>query len=152
VQSIPTEAAGREVKAGVPAGNTPHGVSGVRLEDDELQRLRERRLAARASDRPGILRAFASAEKQYPNDYRFPYERAKLGIHEQESKSHADAFSALALAAEKAINNGMAREMLNDLIADKAGDFHKLSHGHHEWTQLAEALKTNDPKLLNATE
>ena len=152
VQSIPTEAGGREVKTGVAAGNTPQRISAARAEDDELQRLREKRIAATASDRPGILRAFASAEKQYPNDYRFPYERAKLGIHGQESRSHAEAFSALTLAAEKAINNGKAHEMLDALKADKAGDFHKLSHGHHEWTQLAEALKSKDTKLLSATE
>ena len=152
VQSIPTQAAGREVKGGVAAEITPQRISAAHPEDEELKRLREKRIAATASDRPRILQAFASAEKQYPNDYRFPYERAKLDIREQESRSHAEAFNALTLAAEKAINSGKAHEMLDDLKADKIGDFHKLSYGHHEWTQLAEALKRKDAKLLNATE
>ena len=151
-QSVPTQAAGREVKGGVATENTPRRISAARPEDDELKRLREKRIAAAASDRSGILQAFASAEKQYPNDYRFPYERAKLGIREQESRSHAEAFNALTLAAEKAIKSGKALEMLDDLKVDKAGDFQKLSHGHHEWTHLADALKRNDTKLLNTTE
>jgi len=100
------------------------------------------------SDRSAILQAFARAEKQYPSDYRFPYERAKLAIKESESHSHDEAFSALSLAAEMAINSGKAHEMLDDLKADKGGDFHKLSHGHHEWAHLAEALKSRDTSLL----
>jgi hypothetical protein len=117
-------------------------------EEDELKRIRARRIAAKASDRPAILQALATTEKQYPNDYRFPYERAKLAI--KGTRSHDDAFAALSLAAEKAINNGKAREMLNGLEVDKRRDFQKLSHGHHEWTQLEAALKSNNKSLLNA--
>jgi hypothetical protein len=39
--------------------------------------------------------------------------------------------------------------MLDDLEADKGGDFHKLSHGHHEWAHLTEALKSKDTTLLD---
>src|SRR6267142_364273 len=136
LQSDPTNAPGQEVKADVANRPTSQRTSAVRPEDDELNKLRERRLAARVSDRSAILQAFARAEKQYPSDYRFPYERAKLAIKESESRSHNEAFSALSLAAEKAIHTGKAREMLDLLESDKAGDFHKLSHGHHEWNEL----------------
>jgi hypothetical protein len=119
-------------------------------EEDELNKLRERRIAARGSDRSAILEAFATTEKQYPNDYRFPYERAKLAIKGQQTTSHDEAFAALSLAAEKAINTGKAHEMLDSLEADKRGDFHRLSHGHREWTQLKEALKSKDKSLLSA--
>ena len=47
-----------------------------------------------------------------------------------------------------AINSGKAHEMLDDLKADKGGDFHKLSHGHNEWAHLAGALKNKDTTLL----
>jgi hypothetical protein len=149
LQSDPTIASSQEVKADVANGLTSQRTSAVRPQDDELNKLRERRIAARVSDRSTILQAFARAEKQYPGDYRFPYERAKLAIKESESHSHDEAFSALSLAAEMAINSGKAHEMLDDLKADKGGDFHKLSHGHHEWAHLAEALKSGDTTLLD---
>jgi hypothetical protein len=148
VQSDPILAPGREVKDDVATKPTPQRTSAAGPEDDELKTLRERRIGSTASDRPAILQAFAKAEEQYPNDYRFPYERAKLAIKGTETGSHDEAFSVLSRAAEKAINAGKADEMLEGLGADKAGDFHKLSHGHHEWNQLAQALKNKDTGLL----
>ena len=35
-------------------------------------------MTAPASERPKVFQAFAKVEKQYPRDYRFPYERAKF--------------------------------------------------------------------------
>jgi hypothetical protein len=150
VHSDPNAAYGREQKGEVPTKATPQLTSAPRSQDDELKSLRERRIAATASDTSAILQAFARAEKQYPNDYRFPYERAKLALMGSPSHSHDDTFIALSLAAQEAINSGKAHEMLADLEADKAADFHRLSHGHHEWMQLVEALKSNDTKLLRA--
>jgi len=148
LQSDPAAAPGPKVKGDVANEPTSKRTAAARPEDNEFNRLRERRIAAAdsgtVSDRSAILQAFAKAEKQYPNDYRFPYERAKLAIKESESHSHDEAFSALSLAAEKAINSGKAHEMLDDLEADKGGDFHKLSHGHQEWVQLMEALKRKE--------
>ncbi len=118
--------------------------------EQELRKLRETRIAASPSDRLTILQLFANREKQYPSDYRFPYERAKLAISDRETRSHDEAFDALSLAAEEAIKTDKAQKMLEDLEADKFGDFHKLSHGHHEWTQLIEALKRKDPTLLTS--
>ncbi len=151
-QSDPTIASSQEVKGDVDNQPTSQRTSSVRPEDDALNKLRKRRIAvadsATVADRSAILQAFARAEKQYPSDYRFPYERAKLTMKESQSHSHDDAFNALSLAAEMAINSGKAHEMLDDLKADKGGDFHKLSHGHHEWADLAEALKKKDTSLL----
>ena len=86
-----------------------------------------------------ILQAFARAEKQYPNDYRFPYERAKVAMKSPQSSAYDEAFSALFLAAERAIGTGKAHEMLHDLTVEAGrGDFQKLLHGHQNgscWPQ-----------------
>jgi hypothetical protein len=147
VQSIPSTA---PVKAGVATENTFQRTSSAPVEEDELKKLRERRIRATASAKRTILEAFAAAERKHPNDYRFPYERAKLAIKGSQASSHDDAFNALSLAAERAIKTGKADEMLDGLEEDKADDFHKLAHGHHEWNQLAEALKNKDTSFLSA--
>lgn len=93
-----------------------------------------------------MMAAIEEVENKYPTDYRFPYERAKLfgkGII-----SHHEAFEAVFLAAEKAIDNGKAKEMLNDLMSDKDRDFSNLSRGHHEWMVLEEALRDGDKAAL----
>lgn len=116
--------------------------------EEELRKLRERRMSASSSDRLTILQLFANTERQYPDDYRFPYERAKLAINGIETRSHDEAFNALALAAGTAIKADKADEMLKGLEADRMSDFHKLSHGHREWMQIIEALKRKDATLL----
>ncbi len=116
--------------------------------DQEIKLLRERRTGAKPSESAEIIAAFQGAEKSYPVDYRFPYERAKLSI--AGVASHHEAFGALALAAEKAIDNGKTREMLDSLMADKDGDFRKLSRGHREWRVLEEALRNKDRASLKA--
>jgi len=149
-QGTPGPVPGGEVEGNLATEPARQAKPATRPEDDALKRLRERRIAARGSDRSAILEALATTEKQYANDYRFPYERAKLVIKGQQTTSHDEAFAALSLAAEKAINTGKAHEMLDSLEADKGGDFHKLSHGHSEWIQLNEALKSADKSLLSA--
>ena len=119
--------------------------------EDDLRKLRLRRVGATTADRPAIWRDFGRSERQYPSDYRFPYERAKLALIGPPAKSFEAAFQALFLAAEKAIRMGQAQEMLHNLDADKNGDFRKLSHGHPEWSQLVQALKSRDLKLLSAS-
>jgi hypothetical protein len=118
--------------------------------DLELKKLQQERTSALTSDRAKIIESLAVAEKQYPNDYRLPYERAKLSINTLDTHSHHEAFVALLLAARKAIENGKADEMLSSLMADKGGDFYKLSRGHGEWRQLEEALKNKDKSMLSA--
>jgi hypothetical protein len=117
-----------------------------RSADEEFKRLRERRISARPSESSEIVAAFADAEKKYPADYRYPYERAKLSI--KGVTSHHDAFTALSAAAEKAIDNGRAQEMLDSLMADKDGDFFKVSRGHSEWKVLLDALSNKDKGSL----
>ena len=115
--------------------------------EEEWKRLREKRIAAKPSETKEIIAAFEDAEKKYPNDYRFPYERAKLSI--KGITTHHEAFGALSAAAQKAIDNGKSQEMLDSSTADKDGDFYKLSHGHHEWQALMQALSNKDKRGLN---
>lgn len=114
--------------------------------NDELKELRDRRISARPADGHKIVEDLENAEKKYPRDYRFPYERAKLSI--KGVTSHHEAFEAIFLAAEKAIDNGKAQEMLSELTSDKDGDFYKMSRGHHEWETLEQALRNNDKSAL----
>ena len=115
--------------------------------DEEIKLLRERRTSAKPSESSELIAAFQGAEKKYPTDYRFPYERSKLSV--KGITSHHEAFGALALAAEKAIDGGNAQEMLDNLMADKEGDFYKLSRGHHEWQTLVQALSNKDRRGLD---
>jgi hypothetical protein len=116
--------------------------------EDELKKLRERRMDASPSERSKIFQAFAKVEKQYPRDYRFPYERAKLAAEGSRASSRTAAFKALSVAAERAITNGKAGEMLNGLEADKSGDFQSLAQGRQEWSRLVAALRRKDTSLL----
>jgi hypothetical protein len=120
----------------------------VAPEDAELKKLREKRISGSTSDGPKIMQTFAKAETKYPNDYRFPYERAKLALKVRQNKSHDEAFDALSVAAVRAIKTGKAHEMLDGLEADKGGDFNQLSRSRREWNQLMSALKSQNPHLL----
>ena len=114
--------------------------------DDELKKLRERGMTASASERSKIMQAFTKVEKQYPRDYRFPYERAKFVV---KAKRRTEAFKALKVAAEKAITTGKASEMLTGLETDKTSDFSELSEGSFKWSRLVAALKRKDTSLLS---
>ena len=118
--------------------------------EDELQKLRAKRIGAgeTAAERSKVFQAIAKVEKQYPRDYRFPYERAKLAANGTKPTSRNAAFKALSVAAEKAITTGKANEMLSGLEVDKSGDFQKLAQGRQEWTKLMTALKRRDTSLL----
>lgn len=118
--------------------------------EDELKKLREKRMDAgsTAAERSRVYQAIAKVERQYPRDYRFTYERAKLAANGSRANSRTEAFKALSVAAEKAISTGKANEMLSGLEADKAGDFQKLAQGRQEWSKLMTALKRRDPSLL----
>lgn len=117
--------------------------------DEEIRELRARRIGATPSERLEIISALEQAEKKYPNDYRFPYELSKLSI--KGTISHHEAFELLARTVQKAIDSGHADEMLSRLMADKDGDFHKLSHGHHEWQAIEQALQTKDKGALKVS-
>ncbi|HYK19746.1 MAG TPA: hypothetical protein VEV42_03365 [Pyrinomonadaceae bacterium] len=144
-QPAPSVTFTTEVSRSNPTETTTQQVAGP---EDELKKLREKRLNANASERPKIFQALAKIEKQYPRDYRFPYERAKLVVKGSKTNSRA-AFKALNVAAEKAISAGKASEMLSGLETDKSGDFSRLSQGNNEWGRLVAALKRKDPSLLS---
>jgi hypothetical protein len=133
-----------EVSRAAPTETTTQQVTAN--PEDELQKLRAKRMEATPSNRSKIFQAFAKLEKQYPRDYRFPYERAKLAA--KVSPARTDAFKALTDAAEKAIHTGKASEMLTGLESDKSGDFSKLSQGRFEGARLVAALKRRDTTLL----
>jgi hypothetical protein len=133
--------------ATVAQTNTP--VDTPRPEDQELEKLRQKLDTNASADKAKILQTFVRTEKRYPNDYRFPYERARLAIKTREATSRNDAFDALATAATKAIKNGKATEMLDGLESDKGGDFHQLSRDKREWSLLTQALKNQDLSRLN---
>ena len=144
-QPQPTVPITTEVSRSAPAETTTQQAAPASPED-ELKKLREKRMSAKPSERPRILQALAKVEKQYPRDYRFPYERAKLAVKDSQ---RAEAFKALNTAAQKAITTGKASEMLNGLETDKSGDFSKISQGRLEWGRLVAALKKKDTSLLS---
>jgi hypothetical protein len=128
---------------------TPQQGTIVGNADEEIKQLRARRIAATPSERLEVISALEQDEKKYPKDYRFPYELSKLSI--KGTTSHHEAFELLARAAQKAIDNGQADEVLNSLRADKDGDFHKLSHGHAEWQAIEQALRNRNKGMLKVS-
>jgi hypothetical protein len=136
-----------EVSRSAPTETTTQQV--VPTPDEELKNLRDRRLKARPSERSKIFQAFAKIEKQYPRDYRFPYERAKLAAKGSKANSRSEAFKALTAAAEKAIKTGKATEMLSGLESDKVTDFNQLAQGRYGWARLVAALRRRDTSLLS---
>jgi hypothetical protein len=121
-------------------------------EETELERLRQMRATASASEQSKILKNLSETESKYSGDYRFPYERAKVVVMNRKKNFREEAFTALARAAQKAIHSGKAREMLQNLNKDSEGDFQKLSHGNREWAQLQKALKSKDVSVLDVDE
>ena len=138
-----------EVSRTAPAETTTTQQVTPATPEDELKKLREKRITAKPADRTRMFQVFAKVEKQYPRDYRFPYERAKLVVKVSQSDPKDEAFKALTAAAEKAISAGKANEMLTGLESDKSGDFSKLAQGRFEWSRLVAALKRKDTSLLS---
>jgi hypothetical protein len=136
-----------EVSRNAPAQTTTQQVTPN--PEDELKKLREQQATATGSERRKLAQAFAKVEKQYPRDYRFPYERAKFAVKGSQASSKSEAFKALTVAAQKAITTGKANEMLTGLESDKSGDFSRLSQGRFEWSRLVAALKRKDTSLLS---
>ena len=120
--------------------------SSVEVPELALAQLRQMR------DHSKMLRSLSETETKYSSDYRFPYERARVVVMDHKKNFHEEAFAALARAAQKAINSGKSSEMLQSLNKDSDGDFQKLSHGHHEWSQLQRALKSRNVSGLSANE
>jgi len=116
--------------------------------DDELRAFDQRRTKGTAAERRNVTRDITRLEREFPNDYRFPYERAKLSA--SDAKSRDEAFRALFIAAQRAIKAGKAGEMLHALEADRSRDFRNLVRSHVEWAQIVQSLKNRDATLLAA--
>lgn len=112
--------------------------------DSEYNQLREKILSSVPAQHTEIEKELLAAERKYPTDYRFPYERAKLTANETE---HHETFEALYEAGKKAIENGKADAMLADLQRDTATSFRRLST-HREWKVLLTALTNKDAEDL----
>ena len=92
-------------------------------------------------------RQWREAEMQFPHDYRFTVQRAKLAIYGRQT--HHEAFNLLNIAAEKAIRNGRADDLLRQLKDEERSTFVKLAMGHAEWHHLIEALEREDEGELH---
>src|SRR5258705_494270 len=79
--------------------------------DDASKALSQRVATASNSERQPVAEALALAEATYPNDYRFPFEHAKLVVNEN---VHHHAFGLLFTSAQRAIAAGKADELLVD--------------------------------------
>ena len=144
-QTVPPSEQQQATLSSVPVKATTPEVKPVKAEDAALERLRQMRTTEQ-SDSSKIMQRFSETERKYANDYRFPYERARVLAAERRKK---EALAALTRAAKKAIHNGKATEMLQSMNKDSGGDFQSLSHGSREWTQVQKALKTNDASMVS---
>jgi hypothetical protein len=119
----------------------------ARSADEELNRLRGRLAESSPTDRVRILRDLESAERKYPRDYRFPYERAKLSA--SDARDRREALPALRAAAENAIDENKANAMLGELMVDRDGEFRRLSRAR-EWDRIVGALRNKDRSYLES--
>lgn len=103
---------------------------------------------AAGADLPEVDRKLEAAERAFPSDYRFTYERATLAVYGR--AEHHEAFYHLRRAAEKAIETERTREMLSRLEQDGRlnGRLRRLAVGHDEWSVLREALEGRDRDRL----
>ncbi|MGB9180475.1 MAG: hypothetical protein WCB68_14680, partial [Pyrinomonadaceae bacterium] len=113
--------------------------------DTDANALRERISKASPDERQPIAEALPLAENNYPKDYRFPYEHAKMTVA---GSVHHHAFNLLYIAGQRAIDAGEADLLLADLEKHKDAEFQRCSKGHDEWTILEDALRKKDKKML----
>ncbi len=125
---------------------TPGGVRPV--VDERYSDLAAEAQIATGADLPVVDRRLEAAEREFPSDYRFTYERATLAVYGR--AEHHEAFFHLRRAAEKAIGTERAGEMLDRLEHDGEADgrLRKLAVGHDEWSVLHEALEHRDGDRL----
>jgi hypothetical protein len=141
VQSAPTPTASTTVEMKQASLSVPEASA----EETALARLRQMR---NSTDTSKVLKNLSASEKQFSDDYRFPYERARIVVKNNLKNFHTAAFAALARAAQKAINKGKTGEMLQSLKTDGSGDFQKLVQSQREWKQLQKALRSKDVSVL----
>lgn len=142
---------GGVISAGVAPEPPGPPSAGAQAEPEIERAYRKLAAEARAASGSGRLAVdvrLEAAERDFPSDYRFTYERAALAVYGR--AAHHEAFHHLRRAAEKAIATERSDAMLARLERDGApgGGLRKLAVGHAEWTALREALTRRDPDPL----
>ena len=76
-------------------------------------------MGASDSDRSKVFQAIAKVERQYPRDYRFPYERAKFQMMYPNAKAYTDkvAQSADRLVKERWLTESDAKRIKQEAQA-----------------------------------
>ena len=96
------------------------------------------------ADKKEVDNKLVEAGKRFAQDYRFPYERARLIA--SIGKGGHPAFPILCQSAQLAITNGDQVKMLQKLEGDGGGIFHNLTE-HDEWRTILQALQTKNSEL-----
>ncbi len=137
----------------VPVSSGASGVSGASSVAKQVVEERYAHLAAEVqeaagADRLELDRRLQAAEREFPSDFRFTYERATLSVYGR--ADHHEAFFHLFRAAEKAVATRRGPEMLDRLQRDARPDerLSRLAVGHHEWSVLNETLENLDTSRL----
>lgn len=142
---------GGDTKTTPPPAEPPHSPQS----HDDANKLYDqlstevRQAIAGQKEKRAVHAQLAKAQAEMTWDYRFTYERGKLAVYG--TAKHDEAFYHLYRAAEIAIENGEADEMLRRLQGDigEDGPFHRLSHGTHpEWKTLLQSLQTKNSRLV----
>jgi hypothetical protein len=152
--SLVDAASPKPITAEATPTGSPTNVKGSQVDADAAlgQLIKEEQFALTDQTKKKSTQAkLAKAQAEYSWDFRFTYERAKLAVYG--TASHDEAFYHLYRAAEIAIENGDQEKMLQALQNDSGeeGSFHKLSHGHQQWTTLFQALQTRNSGLVKNT-
>ena len=158
-ETVATEAPQPTVQEMTPAVQTPTvEIKNASLrtptpeEDPALEQLEQIRRLNYSTHPTKSLKNLSQTERKYADDYRVPYERAKVVVIGHKGNFQKAAFNDLARAAQKAISKGKAGEMLQNLNKDRDGDFQELSRVRREWAQLQKALRSKDISALSATQ
>ena len=145
VHSLSLDVAAGEKSAPARSAATPPGSS---RSEALYRQLLERARGISGETAVAIDERLRDAESEFPLEFRFSYERAKVAVFGRHE--HHEAFRRLSRAAEKAIATGRSGAMLEMLRSDGAqsGPFWKLARGHSEWRQIHAALEHGDREAL----
>ncbi|SRR6266404_260279 len=128
-----------------PKQALPQKQPAVAPADNASKELSKRVATASHDERQPLAEALALAESNFPTDYRFPFEHAKLVVA---GNVHHHAFGLLFTAAQRAIESGKSDLMLADVLKEKDGAFYRCARGHAEWKTLEDSLRNKDKDVL----
>jgi serine/threonine-protein kinase len=146
INATPRTATNENSGANAPTTQPPPGSTAA---DAELLELKAESSHAKLADHPRLIAKFEMAEKKYPNDYRFPYERAKLEVEDEEGHEET-VVEPLFIAGQIALSTAKADEMVDDLLKEENHKFREFSKDHKkDWVTLIQALKNKDKGALD---